>query len=813
MISYTLFASKKPKELRKTYSLSSRDGVVKTPIANMSQGTAATEVRSNLLELNTAIDSLKNNEALATGVFPIDNAHIVAGEKKACPEKGVYSRTLAHMKLPKETDYIQLLDIDPHKDGVTFETAEQVIEYINGLNPVFKGKEKLVRPSSSAGIQNNGELLKAHSWHAFIKVSPQVNQKELKRFIDAQCWLNEDGYIALSKSGAKLERCTFDMAVFSHERLIFEAKPKLNDGLSRNKIPCAYVEGDAFLPSDLVTVDYKKVELLKAQAKAAIDGQSLEQRKAFVAEKVEEMISDGVDNSLAMETIKHLTHNELTLSTLVELECGAKVSIQELCDNHKKYNNVAMADPIEGRSYGTTTAKFFWNNGKPVIHSFAHGGTTYKLVEDYKSPLIAVETIPLSEKLNLLDFPYAEMRQNGKVIVPSTIESTRYLMERYGFKARYNVISKNVELTTPMDNQIVSDKSYDFGVSLLQSQASKNQLNVRQIPAYVNAIAQYDNYNPVVDWFNSIDWDGVSRINDLLSCIEVEAGWEGARETYMTKWLLGAAGMQKNTGTYSTRGTLVFAGKQNIGKTYFLQILAGDMWKYCLDGLTLNPSDRDSVKRFISQWLVELGELDATFRKSDISALKAFLTLKKDEIRLSYDRSESKFPRRTVAVASVNDREFLRDDTGNSRYWCLPVIGFNFEKMRAIDMQQLWAEVWQQVNFALDMDSVALPWFLDDEENKTLAQRNAEFEVPCEITATLVRYIKPNRNDGCGGLHNCADIIRKLRLPPGQKTSTIVGKVMRDRLGYSIATPKSKRCYRVSVPDIENVTIANSFNN
>ena len=54
---------------------------------------------------------------------------------------------------------------------------------------------------------------------------------------------------------------------------------------------------------------------------------------------------------------------------------------------------------------------------------------------------------------------------------------------------------------------------------------------------------------------------------------------------------------------------------------------AKDMDAYIKDGITLNPSDKDSVMQCVRNWIVELGELDATFRKSDIASLKSFINI------------------------------------------------------------------------------------------------------------------------------------------------------------------------------------------
>lgn len=109
--------------------------------------------------------------------------------------------------------------------------------------------------------------------------------------------------------------------------------------------------------------------------------------------------------------------------------------------------------------------------------------------------------------------------------------------------------------------------------------------------------------------------------------------------------------------------------------------------------MLLKPDDKDSVKQATSYWLVELGELDSTFRRADIAQLKAFITQDSDVFRKPYARRESCFARRTVFFGSVNPREFLHDSTGNRRYWTIECSGLDHRHQ--IDMQQVWAQVYQ----------------------------------------------------------------------------------------------------------------------
>jgi hypothetical protein len=100
---------------------------------------------------------------------------------------------------------------------------------------------------------------------------------------------------------------------------------------------------------------------------------------------------------------------------------------------------------------------------------------------------------------------------------------------------------------------------------------------------------------------------------------------------------------------------------------------------------------KDSEIEAICYWICELGELDSTFRQSDISKLKAFTSKTDDVIRLPYERKPNKYPRRTSFVGSVNPVEFLVDQTGNRRYLVLGIESLSWQ--HNIDLQQFWAEI------------------------------------------------------------------------------------------------------------------------
>lgn len=104
----------------------------------------------------------------------------------------------------------------------------------------------------------------------------------------------------------------------------------------------------------------------------------------------------------------------------------------------------------------------------------------------------------------------------------------------------------------------------------------------------------------------------------------------------------------------------------------------------------LDAGNKDSLTTAITHWIVELGELDGSLKR-DIAKLKGFVTGNRDKIRRPYARTDSEYPRRIVFFATVNDANFLVDDTGNTRFWTIPVTAIDHEHV--IDMQQLFAQL------------------------------------------------------------------------------------------------------------------------
>lgn len=276
------------------------------------------------------------------------------------------------------------------------------------------------------------------------------------------------------------------------------------------------------------------------------------------------------------------------------------------------------------------------------------------------------------------------------------IANLKEICRRLGVIVRYNVISKEEEVIIPHQSFSL-DNEGNASLAWLESECSLFKMPTSKLPGFVTYLADQNQYNPVANWVTSKPWDGQDHLGALLNTVTIKDASNTAavvlKDTLITRWMISAIAGAFNPKGVSASGVLVFQGDQYVGKTKWFKSLVPEDLNVIKDGVILKPDDRDSVKQAVSFWLVELGELDSTFRKADIAALKAFLTNDKDVLRRAYARKESQYARRTVFFGSVNPKEFLHDPTGNRRYWTIEVA--KLDHSHSIDMQQVWSQVYE----------------------------------------------------------------------------------------------------------------------
>lgn len=273
------------------------------------------------------------------------------------------------------------------------------------------------------------------------------------------------------------------------------------------------------------------------------------------------------------------------------------------------------------------------------------------------------------------------------------ISNLREICRRLGVVVRYNVITKDEEIIIP-DQSFSRDNEGNASIAWLESECSIYNMPTTKLTGFLTYLADMNQYNPVVEWVSSKPWDGEDRLQLLLDTVKLKDESDRSimlRDTLIKRWMVSAIAGAFSPDGVSAAGVLTFQGDQYLGKTKWFKSLVPKEKNLVKDGFILRPDDRDSVKQCLSYWLVELGELDSTFRRADISALKAFLTQQDDVLRAAYAKKESKYARRTVFFGSVNPKVFLHDPTGNRRYWTIEAEFLDHS--HGLDMQQVWAQV------------------------------------------------------------------------------------------------------------------------
>jgi putative DNA primase/helicase len=202
-------------------------------------------------------------------------------------------------------------------------------------------------------------------------------------------------------------------------------------------------------------------------------------------------------------------------------------------------------------------------------------------------------------------------------------------------------------------------------------------------------------FNEVQEYLNALAWDGTPRLDTLF------IDYLGADDTPYTravtrKAFCAAVARAMMPGT-KFDNMLILAGPQGIGKSTLLDKMSRGWFNDSIR--TFEGKEASELLQGV--WLVEIAELDA-FRRTDVARIKQFLSLRTDRFRAAYGRHVKEMPRCCVFFGTCNTSDFLRDRTGNRRFWPVDVGQNRAKKSPWTDLDteidQIWAEAvvrWQ----------------------------------------------------------------------------------------------------------------------
>ena len=386
------------------------------------------------------------------------------------------------------------------------------------------------------------------------------------------------------------------------------------------------------------------------------------------------------------------------------------------------------------------------NSSNPI--TFA---STIAVVNDKKKLLPTTERndVELVQEMPKNKFVHLKLNAKGFVTkTKSTYENFKIMCNYYGVKINYDIITKrNVNSFNMTNDNLVT--------GTLGSLMVLNDMEREAAHIYSEMLAHDNTINSFKDILDSITWDGKSRLREFYDTVIIDDEFKEIRDTYLLKWLQQMLYLTTYEGVRKVaRQILVFQGLQDGGKsTWLMNLMPAHLREnYIGEGLLLTGNHTEQ-RALLSYVFVELAELEQSFKHTDINAFKAFFGRTKDELNLKFAKYTVRYPRNTSFLGTINEKTFLKDKTGSTRFLVLPAKKLN--GYHDIDMLHLYKEILETtdyVNFELNQE--------DKLKQKLI---NEEFEQPNLLEETFLDNFELEFDEG-GQYMNCSEMLKQLSL-------------------------------------------------
>ena len=301
----------------------------------------------------------------------------------------------------------------------------------------------------------------------------------------------------------------------------------------------------------------------------------------------------------------------------------------------------------------------------------------------------------------------AEHQKNGEKLTPLQ-RAWKVINSEYEERLRFNELTLTVEL----DGEMAELESFYLDLELLHN------CSIAKDKAYDLAVrcAKQNPYHPVKDYLN--------HVADTVAPIEIQnlsqryfGTIDPIYNEMMYRHLIGSVARVFDPGCKKDE-SVILKGEQGILKSTFWKKLYGE--QFFSD--SLRGTDRDDLLVLHQYWALELAEFETITSKKQAGELKGFLSASIDTFREPYGRHSKPRKRQSVIVGSVNPDNFLVDETGNRRYWVIPVQG-----QQRIDVERVVAErdgIWAAAVAAYRRGE---SWHLTPQEESKISQFNGDY--------------------------------------------------------------------------------------
>ncbi len=234
------------------------------------------------------------------------------------------------------------------------------------------------------------------------------------------------------------------------------------------------------------------------------------------------------------------------------------------------------------------------------------------------------------------------------------------------------------------------------------------------------------------DYLAAQVWDGVPRVDSLLIDYFGVEDSPYTREA-VRKTLVGAVARIFHPGIkFDTM--LILAGPQGIGKSTFFRYLGMDWYSDSL----CTFEGKDAAELLQGYWVIEAGELTG-MTKSEMNTVKQFLSKCDDVYRAAYGRRTEKYLRQCIIVGTTNEAEFLKDYTGNRRFWPVDLAGKGRRKNIWHDLPAEVPQIWAE---AVALYRLGEPLILSDAAEKMAERAQEEHRESSYSEGAIIEFLE-----------------------------------------------------------------------
>lgn len=392
----SIITATKPARLSKGFSFGADGSLLKSPGGNLVQGEVATRTLENLADLASILQSLTPAQGLVYGV-PKEAASRIMTDKafaKAGRPEGATARTKDAFRWPDGAGVL-MVDYDPPPEAEALD-RDALMQTIREAAPGLADAAMLWWASASSCIwAGDLELRGIKGQRLYVLAQDAADIARAGQVLFDRLWLAGHGHIEISKSGAMLERTLVDRSVWQANRLDFAGGAACGHGLEQRRGAPVIIEGSAqiidtraALP-DLTEAERERVAALKAEAKGAAKPEAEGVVEEWLDTRVQEMVApEDRGDQEAMAAARRVARRALETGDLagdfvVQVETGGQivpVSLGDVLDNRDRYHGCLTRDPLEPEYDGARlVGRLYLMQARPMLHSFAHGGRTYRL--------------------------------------------------------------------------------------------------------------------------------------------------------------------------------------------------------------------------------------------------------------------------------------------------------------------------------------------------------------------------------------------------------------------------------------------------